>query len=82
MKNKLLENISFIIIAVTLVLISVFNENGKAMIYIASEGLISYGTISCIFPIFFSWSDFPCILTFPNFFISFYFYFSVCIFAI
>lgn len=48
MKNKLLENISFIIIAVTLVLISVFNENGKAMIYIASAGLISYGTISCI----------------------------------
>ena len=48
MKNKVLENISFVIVAITLILIAVFSENGKMMLYIASGGLIISGILSCI----------------------------------
>lgn len=48
MKNKILDNISFGVIALTFILIAVFKENGKLMIYIAGGGLIIYGFLSCL----------------------------------
>lgn len=48
MKNKLLENISFVIIAVTLVLIAIFNKNSIMMLYIAGVGCLLYGLLASL----------------------------------
>lgn len=48
MKNKILDNLSFVIIAVTLVLIAIFSKNGKVMLFIGAIGSSLYGVIACI----------------------------------
>lgn len=48
MKNKILENISFVIIVITLLLIVVFQNNGTAMLFIGAGGLLLYGVVACL----------------------------------
>ena len=48
MKNKLLENISFVIIAVTLVLVAIFNKSSIMMLYIAGVGCLLYGLLASL----------------------------------
>ena len=48
MKNKIVENLSFIVIAATLILIAVFNKNGQAMLYIGAVGASIYGVLAGI----------------------------------
>lgn len=48
MKNKIVENLSFVVIAATLILIAVFNKNGQAMLYIGAVGASIYGVLAGI----------------------------------
>lgn len=48
MKNKLIDNVSFAVLIITLLLIAVFRENGKVILFIASGGLVLYGTCACL----------------------------------
>lgn len=48
MKNKILENVSFVVIAVTLILIAIFNKEGKIMLFIGAIGASLYGVIASI----------------------------------
>ena len=48
MKNKILDNISFGIIVITLLLIVFYQNNGVAMLYIGAIGLVLYGVVASI----------------------------------
>lgn len=48
MKNKLIDNVSFAVLIVTLLLVAVFRENGKVILFIASAGLVLYGSCACL----------------------------------
>lgn len=48
MKNKLIDNVSFAVLIITLLLIAVFRENGKVILFIASGGLVLYGACACL----------------------------------
>lgn len=48
MKNKLIDNVSFAVLIITLLLIAVFRENGKVILFIASGGLVLYGTCASL----------------------------------
>ncbi len=48
MKNKILENMSFAVLAITLVVIAIFNKNANVMLYVASIGMIIYGLLASI----------------------------------
>lgn len=48
MKKKLIDNVSFAVLIITLLLIAVFRENGKVILFIASGGLVLYGTCACL----------------------------------
>ena len=45
MKNKILNNLSFIVIVLTLVVICIFKDSGKIMLYTAGVGITVYGVL-------------------------------------
>lgn len=45
MKNKILNNLSFIVIVITLVVICIFKDSGRIMLYTAGVGITVYGLL-------------------------------------
>ena len=48
MRKKILENLSFVVITLVLILIAVFSKNGTATIYIAGGGMMVYGILALL----------------------------------